>query len=209
MPSDPDIKGFMWATVYDNKDPLGLGRVLVTVPGLWDAPHHPHWIYPAGWPASGGGNWGARYTQPIGSQVALIFELGDIESTPIYLPGMNGQSEDGLPSGPQTVKELYRDEGKEAVLDVQTIWEDDILRCYIITQDDNGEPSNRQFIVVDKRSGTHIALNATDGGQNRSGTITLHATTSIDIKSLGTVSIEGAQVTIQGRPVAIKPTGTI
>ncbi len=70
--------------------------------------------------------------------------------------------------------------------------------------DDAGNPEDRRFVIIDKRSGTHIALDATDGGQKKSGTITMHATTSIDIKSYGTVSIEGAQVTIQGRPVALK-----
>lgn len=203
------MSGFIWGTVYSNEDPLGAGRVLVNVPGVWE-PHHEDWIPVVGWPGSGHPSRGSAYTMPIDAQVLLLFEQGDTEATPVAIPGPMGAST-GVPDGPPLVKELVEDEGVETALAVEVIWEDDILRCYVMHEDDEeGNPLDRRFVVIDKRSGTHIALNATDGAQHKSGTITLHATTSIDIKSNGTISIEGAQVAIQGRPVANKPgTSTI
>ena len=203
-----DMPGFMWGVVVDNKDPKGAGRVKIRIPGIWDEPHHPDWVIPLGWPGAGHPSRGSRYMQPIDSQVAVIFEHGNIDATPAYLPAMYGASA-GIPDGPELATAMFQEGGKESVLDAQILWEDDILRCYIMTEDTGGEPNDRRFVVIDKRSGTHIELNATDGAQKKSGTITLHATTSIDIKSYGTVNIEGAQVLIQGRPVAIKPSGTI
>lgn len=198
------MPGFLWGTVHDNRDPLGAGRVLVRVKNLYE-PHHEDWIPVVGWPGAGHPTRGSAYTLPIDAQVLLLFEQGDSEATPVALPGPMGGST-GVPDGPPMVKEMVEDEGYESVLDLEVIWEDDILRCYVMHEDDDsGNPVDRRFVIIDKRTGTHIALNATDGGQKKSGTITLHATTSIDIKCNGTVNIEGAQVAIQKRPVALKP----
>jgi hypothetical protein len=201
------IPGFIWGVVVDNKDPVGSGRCLISVAGLFE-PHHEDWIPIIGWPGSGHPAQGSRYPTPIGAQVALIFEQGDMNSTPLALTGPFGSSK-GEPDGTPAAADTFRTGGPDALNDLVIIWEDNLFLCFVTTGDDAaGEPSDRQFVIMDKRTGTNIAINATDGSNKKSSTITLAATTSIVIESKGSIKLDAAQVQIQGRVVQRKPNVT-
>ena len=196
------MPGFVWGKVEDNKDPLGLGRVKVSVPGVFNSPKtHPEWAIPAGWPGAGAPQqgWGSYYPVRLESNVLLLFEAGDVMSTPAYLPVISGTS-DGAALGPVAATEA-EDPRTRAV-----IWEDDRLQVYCTTgTDTNQNVDDRRMEIRDKLTGNGITFNVTDGAQGKSSTITLDANTSINIVSKGVVNISGASVQIQGRKVVRKP----
>ena len=193
------IPGFIWAIVSDNKDPEGIGRIKVKVKDLWDN-QYPEWVVPIGWPGAGGdtGARGSKYVVPIGAQVAMFFDQGDPSVTPAYLPGPYG-APDGTPLGPALTAEAHANPDLDE-LDYQIIWEDEYFRFFVVTKEDD-----RRFEIFEKKSGSHIIMNATDGESNKSCTIAIKATTSIDIESKGAIKLDAAQVQIQGRVVQRKP----
>ena len=219
------INGFIWGTVVDDKDPLGMGRVKVRVEGMFE-PNHPEWAMPLGWPGAGLPSQGSKYSTKIGAQVAVIFENGDPDSIPGYLPAPYGAST-GIPDGPSVVTEAFlrgldqtdftvedlqqavRDgsiaglptkEAAEEVVELNVIWEDEAFVFFVTTQDDD-----RRMVMLEKNTLSGIALNATDGAQNKSVTLEIFANTSIKIGSKGIIDIRAQGVQIQGRKVATKP----
>jgi len=219
------ISGFVWGVVVDDKDPLGMGRVKISIPGMFE-PSHPEWALPLGWPGSGLPSQGSKYSTKIGAQVAVIFENGDPDAAPGYLTAPYGASE-GVPDGPGVVIEAYLkglsqtsvdtsdivaavqsgefeglalDSAAEEALETVVIWEDDALAFFITTKE-----TDRRLVMVDKTTFSGIVLNATDGAQGKSVTMEIFANTSIKIGSRGVIDIRAASVQIQGRKVLKKP----
>jgi hypothetical protein len=207
--------GFLWGFVTDNRDPNGLGRVRFSVPGMFE-PFHPEWALPLGWPGAGGLKSGSKYPVEINAQIAIFFEKGDISAPAGYFPALYGALQ-GVPAGPPMVSEVYRGAAPSAVagatgapkafsqaaqdvLDTTVIWEDESFRFFITSQD-----NDKRFVMVDKKTGSGIELNAADGAQGNSVSLTLAGNTSVTIESKGVVDIRGAIVQIQGRRVMTKP----
>jgi hypothetical protein len=196
----------MHGEVVDNKDPLRIGRVLWKREGVYE-PHHPEWAIPLGWPGAGGVKWGSRYPVEIGAQIAVIFEHGDPDAPPGYLPACYG-TEGGLPVWPALDKELVK-EPQMGVTDadplhVTVIWEDDTFRCFIVNQEDD-KRIDKRLVLIEKRTNSGIILNARDGASKKAVTLTLAANTGINIRSNGLIDIQGATgVQIQGRKVIKK-----
>lgn len=189
--------GFCWGQVIDIEDPLKMGRVRVKIPGMFDE-GHPEWCIPVGWPGAGHESQGSRYPLPVDAQVAVFFEHGDPEGAPIVLGGVYPASK-GIPAGPPIMAEAAQSSDTD-VNNVVLLWEDDMFRCYVTrTKDD------RRLVLLEKETNSNITLNATDGAQKKSKSITLEANTSISIHSNGIVDISGTRVQIQGRVVARKP----
>lgn len=91
--------GLETGTVVRNDDPLKLGRVTFTIPGLVEP--ESDWAWPLGNPGGGGGADGARrgaYVPPsVGAEVGVLFKGGDTDA-PYYLTGNYG-----LPDGKSEV----------------------------------------------------------------------------------------------------------
>lgn len=194
------VAGFIWGTVVQNADPLGIGRVKVRVEGLWET-ENSDWVLPIGWPGAGGkGNQGSKYTVPLEAQVALIFEQGDITAPPVYLPGPYG-APGGKPAGTELIAQMHADDAEDE-LNYQVIWEDDYFQFFFVT---NGV-DDRRMVMYEKNTGSHVIMNATDGSSKKSCTISIKASTSIDIQSAGAIRLDAkGQVQIQGRVVQRKP----
>jgi len=195
-----NIVGFVWGLVADNQDPLKCGRVKVHIPGLYDKPNtHPEWVKPVGWPGAGGTLNGSRYPVDIGAQVIVLFEAGSVEAPPVYLPGIYGLGESGV-LGPQAAL-THEDPNTRAV-----IWEDDVFQSYITTgtaSQPNAE--DRRLVLKEKRTGSGITINATDGTNHKSVSVDIQANTSLKIHCNGIIDIDGTVVQINGRKVLRKP----
>jgi hypothetical protein len=205
----------MWGVVTDNRDPRGLGRVRFSVPGVFE-PQHAEWALPMGWPGAGGLKGGSKYPVEIGAQIGLFFEHGETSAPPGYIPAMYG-AVDGVPAGPPIVAEVFRgaapagvaggpetpqsfDQAAEDVLATTVIWEDENFRFFVVNKEDD-----KRLVIVEKTTGSGIELNASDGAQGRSVTLTLAGNTSLALDSKGVVDIGGTIVQVQGRRVMNKP----
>lgn len=215
------LLGFIWGIVVENRDPLGMGRVLVRVDNLFE-PHHPEWASPVGWPASGEPSKGTYFSMNIGAQVILLFEHGDMSAPPVFLPGPQAAA-DGFPDAPSIVQELFLkgidpvavaqsetpeealrsgtlDEAIENVLALDVLWEDENFVFYVTSKD-----GDKRFVIAEKNQRAFIVMNATDGAQRKSTSISIFSNTSISIESKGTIDINAMIVQIQGRRVLKKP----
>jgi hypothetical protein len=207
------IGGFMWGVVVDNYNPErpGLHEIRWRREGVFE-PYHPHWALPIGWagasqPADGANLVGSRPKPPaIGSQVAVIFEHGDVAAPAVYLAGPYGQASDGRPAWPGIDRELLDPAVDDAVdiRDVHVVWEDDTFRIFVVNSAaGNGD---KRVVLMEKLTGSGLVLNATDGAQGKSITLTLTANTGINIQSNGIINIASPTgVQIQGRRVMRKP----
>ena len=170
-------------TVIDNKDPEGLHRVLVRIPGLMD---ESSWACPM---TSGGGSpqFGGHIVPPVGSDVIVQFIGGDYEY-PVYSSGHWGRKEP-----PITV----RDAGDQAHL-VQALQ----LGNLLFTYDDrprSGEEEQaigQQFTITDLKANKVILTYDLE----RQGW-DIQADYMIRLKSTGFLILEGLQAQVQGRLV--------
>jgi hypothetical protein len=210
---DGVIGGFVWGTVVDNRNPArpGLHEIRWMREGVFE-PFHPHWALPIGWPGAsqpkdGVRKAGSRPKPPaVGSQVAIIFEHGDVGAPAVYLPGPYGLSADGQPAWPEIDRELLNASVEDSadIADVHVLWEDDTFRLFIVNSLEGG--TDKRVVIMEKTTGSGMVLNATDGAQSKSITLTLTANTGINIQSNGIIDISSPLgVQIQGRRVVKKP----
>jgi hypothetical protein len=178
---DPRFTALYRGVVTDNADPLKVGRVKVRVPGLLEPS--------SGWalPLNVGGGaeaLGLFFVPEVGAEVAVWFHQGDVDEVH-YIPGcfraprrtsgLNARVSAKSPADAPKVKVLETD------------------RWLVVLDDSLDTPG---LLLSDKVSGDGIELD----GLTRQMSIV--ATSSIRIAAIGTVAIEGVNVTINGRPVA-------
>lgn len=179
--------------VVDVADPLLVGRVKVMVPGVLEPASS--WALPAALPGGGGPNRGVYAVPPVGAAVCVWFLQGDVDH-PYYVAGNYG-APGGVRETPGPVGG-YRGEGDDALdgltpIDATKIpaWEGD---RYIVWADER--EGHERLVLRDKKTNDSIEFDGAKAG------ISIEATTVLMLKSAGLVSIEGAAVVINGRPVA-------
>lgn len=154
--------------VIDRDDPKRLGRVRVVVPGYIN--EGSAWALPLG--LGGGANQhGTKFVPPIGAQVMLFFNCGDVDQ-PYYIGANAAASENNT--------------GDDNDPDVRTIETAE----YVISIDER--PESKSLTLHDKAGGGSIQLN----GVSRS--ISLRAVSQIDIEAEGFVNIRGLNVFVNG-----------
>ena len=195
------LAGFVWGVVTDNDDPKKAGRVKFSIPGLYTK-EHSDWAIPVGWPGAGGTTQGSFFTVPIGAQIALIFEQGNMHSSPLFLPGPYGQDKTGLPAGTPRINEIAAS-GSTDIRDFTVLWEDENFIIFV-----QNSPQKKQLVLEEKRTGSFISMDASDGTQGKSTTISIQGTTALNLGATGIVNINGTVVQVQNRRVARKKQGT-
>lgn len=168
--------------VTANDDPKKIGRVRFRVPGLIDP--QSAWAHPF---TVGGGNpgRGIYFVPEVGAEVACWFHQGDVDH-PHYIGGVWN-----APGGASTLNE--RITGKSAA-DAPKVKVIETER-WLIVMDDSADTGG--YLIQDKLSGGLDAIEF--NGLTRA--LTIKATSSITIQSLGQIQIQGLSVTINGRPV--------
>jgi len=192
------IPGFVAATVVNNADPEGTGRVKANIPGVYD--ETPFWILPAAWPGAGSLKKGSQYPPPDpGSNIFVVFAFGKAVGSnvqAIYLTGYYGLDEDDelQSAGPPVV---HAAETPELATKRVAFWEDDDFIIFLVN-----DGTTKKFVAQSKTTGSKIELNLADGDGGKSETIALEARTAISIYSDGIIDIDALRVQIQGRVVS-------
>lgn len=186
------------ATVVDNNDPKGVGRVRAEIPGLGRTP----WALPVG--TFGGTNRrGLHSTPPVGATIAVYFHQGDPQA-PRFMGGYWGSTVEGAADDGSTGAEVP-ERVRSAPIGERpkiTVLETD---RWAIVLDDRETPVDAagvpvassgqdSMIILHKPTGQSIEI---DGG--REG-ITISGTTIV-IKATGMLTLDGLVVNIAGRKV--------
>ncbi|MCA9560478.1 MAG: hypothetical protein KC583_18140 [Myxococcales bacterium] len=174
---DTRLPGMYVGYVTARKDPEGLGRVRVCIPGVLEP--ESTWAWPLG--TSGGGfkDRGFFAVPEEGAEVAVFFNQGDIDA-PYYLSANWGK-----PDGESEVpEEAQKDPPDNRVLATPT---------FRIELDET--EGARKLKLTNRKTGDHLLFDAEEN------TITLEGTTAITIKAVGAISLEATSVTIAGRVV--------
>jgi uncharacterized protein involved in type VI secretion and phage assembly len=180
---DTRLPGMYLGFVTSRRDPEGLGRVRVCVPGLVEP--ESEWAWPLGTVGGGSKDRGAFFVPAEGAEVALFFAHGDVNA-PFYLAAHYGK-----PNGASEVPE----EAQVDPPDVQVL----ATPTFRIVLDER--PGHRALRLLNRKTGDQVVLDA------EANTLTLEGTTAVTIRATGLVSIEGMTVAINGRPVG--PGGSI
>ncbi len=180
-----ELLGLYIGVVTDRKDPKGLGRVRVRVPGLLEPASA--WAYPLG---IGGGtrDRGLFFVPEEGAEVGLLFNQGDANH-PYYLAAQWGK-----PGGESEVPSPARDAPTEQVPDVKVLETGN----WRITMDDR-PGTDSSLVIENKATGDKVEFDGSTAG------ITVEAKVALVLKAVGVVSIEGLKVQINGRTVRPGP----
>jgi len=174
---DTRLLGMYVGYVTHRRDPEGLGRVRVCIPGVLEP--HSTWAWPLG--TSGGGfkDRGFFAVPEEGAEVAVFFNQGDIDA-PYFLSAHWGK-----PDGESEVpEEAQKDPPDNRVLATPT---------FRIELDESKDA--RKLKLTNRKTGDYLLFDAEENS------ITLEGTTAITIKAVGAISLEATQVTIAGRVV--------
>lgn len=161
------------ATVVDNADPEGLGRVRFRIPGLFD-PSSP-WALPMG---GGSLDRGLFMVPPVGAEIVVLFIGGNPED-PMYTGGHWG-----VPDGTNEAPEEAGGSPSVTVLSTPG---------FRIELDDTDGGRKLRLIGVDTGDVIHL-----DSARRE---IMIKATTRVSVIADGAVDIDGIAITIGGRPV--------
>lgn len=168
--------------VYDNRDPLRIGRVRVTVPGLLEP--YSNWALPVGGVGGGDVDSGFWQVPSVGANVSILFREGDPDH-PRFFSGSWGAPA-GSPESPSFVRNLSPVEAVQ-VSGIET------KRWNIVLDD---RPGQESLVIRDRMfEGNLVEIDGVAQG------VTINGTVSVQIKSSGVVNIQAMQVIINGRPV--------
>ena len=174
---DTRLAGMYVGYVTHRRDPEGLGRVRVCIPGVLEP--HSTWAWPLGTAGGGFKDRGLFAVPEEGAEVAVFFNQGDVDA-PYYLSAQWGK-----PDGESEVpEEAQKDPPDNRVLATPT------FRVEL----DESEGA-RKLKLTNRKTGDHLLFDAEENS------ITLQGTTAITIKAVGAISLEATSVTIAGRVV--------
>ncbi len=176
-PVDPRFLGLSIGYVVERRDPLGLGRVRVCIPGLVEPASA--WAFPLGTAGGGSRDHGLFAVPPDGAEVGVLFNRGD-PNAPHYL-----SAHWGMPDGESEVpEEAQKDPPDNRVLATPT---------FRVELDES--EGGKKLKLTNRRTGDHLVFDA------ETNTVTLEATTAITLRAVGAVVIDAPHVTIAGRVV--------
>ena len=178
---DTRLCGMYAGYVTHRKDPEGLGRVRVCIPGVIEP--HSSWAWPLG--TSGGGfkDRGFFAVPEEGAEVAVFFNQGDVDE-PYYLSAHWGK-----PDGESEVpEEAQVDPPDNRVIATPT---------FRIELDESDKA--KKLKLTNRKTGDFLLFDAEENS------VTLQGTTAITIKAVGAISLEATQITIGGRAVRPVP----
>lgn len=180
---DVRYRSMQTGVVVRRDDPLNLSRVRVRIPGLVEP--ESAWAFPLGTLGGGFRQRGAKFTPPLGAEVAIFFKGGDPDQ-PWYLPAHWGLLETTGSEALSSSKDLPAAEAP----DVSAIETD---RWEFVFDDRVGK---QRLIIRDKRTDDHIELDGVTPG------IRIKATAGLILECDGIITINGASVIINGRKVS-------
>lgn len=172
----PRILGLEVGYVVDRDDPEALGRVRVCIPGVVEP--FSAWALPLGTSGGGSKNRGLFNVPELGAEVGVFFKRGNVES-PYYMTAHWGK-----PGGQSEVPEEAQGKVDNRVFSTET---------FAFEFDETA--GSRKAKLSCRTTGDFIEINAEDN------TMTLSATTALNVNVVGAVNITALQVTINGRPV--------
>ena len=165
-------------TVVRVDDPEARHRVKVVVPGLIDV--ESAWARPLG---GGGPRRGVHVCPRVGDEVVVVPIAGSLDQL-VYLAAWWGDGEE-----PEDLASL-------SPADAPLVQVLEFSRHAVAVDEREGK---QQLIVRDKLTGDALVLDGV------TGSVTVRATSALVLKADGLVSIEGAAVTVNGRPVLADP----
>ena len=178
---DTRLTGMYVGYVTHRKDPEGLGRVRVCIPGVLEP--HSAWAWPLG--TSGGGfkDRGFFAVPEEGAEVAVFFNQGDVDA-PYYLSAHWGK-----PDGESEVpEEAQVDPPDNRVIATPT---------FRIELDESDKA--KKLKLTNRKTGDFLLFDAEENS------VTLQGTTAITIKAVGAINLEATSITIGGRIVRPVP----
>lgn len=174
---DPRLFGMFVGYVVNREDPKELGRVQVCIPGFLEP--HSNWAWPLGTCGGGSKNRGFFAVPEQGAEVCVFFNQGEI-SSPYYIT-----TNWGMPGGESEVpEEARKSPPNNRVIATET---------FRIEMDESEK--DHKLRLLNRKTGDQIIL---DADQN---SITIQGTTAIVIKAVGAITLDAAQISIQGRAV--------
>lgn len=182
MGDEDDLHSIYDGTVYDNADPMLIGRIRVTIPGLIEP--YSAWALQCGSPGAGPGR-GLWCVPPVGANVSVMFKEGDPDH-PRYFAGPWAAPDGSEPDSPEFVHDLSPKEAPQ-VAGLQT------KRWHIIADD---RPGHESLIIKDRLVEQNAI--AIDGVTQA---VTISGMVSIQIQSTGVVKIDALQILLNGRVV--------
>lgn len=174
---DTKLLGMYLGYVAQRDDPEQLGRVRVCIPGVLEP--ESAWAWPLGTAGGGSKNRGFFAVPEQGAEVAVFFNQGNVDA-PHYLAAHWGK-----PGGESELPE----EAQKAPPDNRVL----ATETFRIELDESEK--SRKLKLTNRKTGDHLVFDAEEN------TVTLEATTALNLRALGAISIEALQVTIAGRPV--------
>jgi uncharacterized protein involved in type VI secretion and phage assembly len=196
---DDGLVGVFVATVRDNEDPEGMGRVRLEYP--WrETSNESYWARIAV-PMAGNGR-GTYFLPEVGDEVLVAFENGDIDHPFVLGSLWNGQDEPPADNadGNNDVRRITSRSGHELTFDdgesdghvtIET------AAGHSIELDDSG---GSERITIEDTGGNEIEFDGTSGSLSISGTSEVSVEAPmIEISSSGSLSIEaGGVLTLDG-----------
>ena len=193
MPNEHDGQGRKYLGMYrgvvvDNLDPERMGRCRCRIPGVLPDDGGA-WAYPIGGMGSGSANRGQYDVPPIGSDVAVWFEQGDMDH-PYFMGGNYGQAE-----VPPEVSDPANDDEQATKV---AIWETERWRVKL-----DGRFGKSEAHILDKETGDVVELDGVAAGIRikATGKLQLESITEVAIVCKGAISIGGRPLVKNGKPI--------
>nr|PIE17118.1 MAG: hypothetical protein CSA65_09675 [Pseudomonadota bacterium] len=178
---DTRLTGMYVGYVTHRKDPEGLGRVRVCIPGVLEP--HSSWAWPLGTAGGGFKDRGFFAVPEEGAEVAVFFNQGDVDE-PYFLSAHWGK-----PDGESEVpEEAQVDPPDNRVVATPT---------FRIELDESDKA--KKLKLTNRKTGDFLLFDAEENS------VTLQGTTAITIKAVGAISLEATQISIGGRAVRPVP----
>jgi uncharacterized protein involved in type VI secretion and phage assembly len=196
------LHGLMMASVVDNMDLTGLGRVQIS---LWGYPDVTPWAKVAS--PFAGSDYGFYAMPQTGDNVIVGFERGD-PAEPVVLGGFwttSAMPPAGIPqTDPQYKRVLKTPKGHNVVLD-------DMLQTITITT-----TTDQEIAIGPKEIEVKAGKGAAKVTISTAGEITISGTTQVSVKApavsveaQGSLKLSGASVTIQATGACAISGGTV